>query len=130
MNQHSRFLLPFVLLFSFFTLIILLSWNKLAQWEVDGMALLGANIFFLLVSVLVFFILRRSMGSSNPNVFIRAVISGMMIKMFLTVIAVLVYALASGGRFSKYAVFASLFIYLFYLAAEVAAVLKLNKKHG
>lgn len=130
MNLSNRMLLPFVLVFSFFLLLIFLSWNKLAKWEIDGMALLGANIFFLLVSLLVFFILKKSMGSSNPHVFIRAVIGGMMIKMFLTVIAVLVYALASGESFSKYAVFAALFIYLFYLAAEVAAVLKLNKKNG
>lgn len=130
MNLSNRMLLPFVLVFSCFILIILLSWNLLAKWEIDGKVLLGANIFFLLVSLLVFFMLRKSMSSNNPHVFIRAVMGGMMIKMFLTVIAVLVYALASGKSFSKYAVFAALFIYLFYLAAEVVAVLKLNKKNG
>ena len=128
MNPGYRFLLPFVYMFISITCLLSLLRKTLVTWEMNYQVLQLANLFFLLVSVLVFFILKKSMASSNPHVFIRSVMGGMMLKMFLTVIIVLVYALSSGSNFSKYSVFGALFIYLFYLVGEVIAVLKLNKK--
>ena len=128
MNPGYRFLLPFVYMFISITCLLSLLRKTLVTWELNYQVLQLANLFFLLVSVLVFFILKKSMASSNSHVFIRSVMGGMMLKMFLTVIIVLVYALSSGSNFSKYSVFGALFIYLFYLVGEVIAVLKLNKK--
>ncbi len=128
MNPAYRFLLPFVYMFISVTCLLSLLRKTLVTWEMNYQVLQLANLFFLLVSLLVFFILKKSMASSNSHVFIRSVMAGMMLKMFLTVIIVLVYALSSGSSFSKYSVFGALFIYLFYLVAEVVAVLKLNKK--
>ena len=128
MNPGYRFLLPFVYMFISITCLLSLLRKTLVTWELNYQVVQLANLFFLLVSVLVFFILKKSMASSNPHVFIRSVMGGMMLKMFLTVIIVLVYALSSGSIFSKYSVFGALFIYLLYLVGEVIAVLKLNKK--
>lgn len=128
MSAGNRFLLPFLYMFIFVTCLLSLLKGSLVKWEMNHTVLQLANMFFLLVSVAVFFILKKSMSNSNPNVFIRSVMGGMMLKMFLTVIAVLIYVLSSGKNFSKFSVFAALFIYLFYLAAEVIAVMKLNKK--
>ena len=68
------------------------------------------------------------MQHSNPNVFIRSVMAGMMIKMFIVIVAVIAYVLLSGKSFNKPAIFISLLLYLVYLAVEVAAVMKLNKR--
>jgi hypothetical protein len=53
---------------------------------------------------------------------------GMILKMFSTAIAVVIYFFQSGENFNKRGVFISLFFYLIYLATEVMTVMKLNKK--
>ena len=68
------------------------------------------------------------MGHSNPNVFIRAVMGGMMFKMIVCAGAVIAYVLSIGTGYSKWAVFISLFIYLIYLAVEVATLMRLNNR--
>ncbi len=53
---------------------------------------------------------------------------GMMFKMMACAIAVVAYVLTAGPGYNKKAVFISLIIYLFYLAVEVATLIRLNNK--
>jgi len=85
------------------------------------------NIFFLLLSLLVFFIQRKSLHAANPHQFIRSIMTGMMLKMFLTVAAILIYYF-SARHFSRLSVVAAMLMYLFYLSAEIKSLLKLNRK--
>jgi high-affinity Fe2+/Pb2+ permease len=71
---------------------------------------------------------KKALKNANPNVFIRSVMAGMMIKMAICIIAVMIYALAFKNNFSKYSVFAAVFLYFIYLAVEVRAATKLNKQ--
>ena len=48
--------------------------------------------------------------------------AGMMIKMFVCVIAVFIYWLLMKDKFSKFTVFAAMILYLIYLAVEVRLV--------
>ena len=89
-----------------------------------------ANLLFLLTAVLVFFMQKKALANSNPNVFIRSIMTGMLIKMFSTVTAVFAYVIFAGNGFNKKAVFISLFLYLIYLAAEVIAISGENKKRN
>ncbi len=128
MNRKLRELLPFVFLF-FFILLLLLPlkevWNRL---RLDTTVLLIANAFFFILTVLVFHFQRNALNNTNPNVFIRSILGGFMIKMLLCLIVVLVYRFAVPYRFSKISVFISMFFYLFYLSVEVVQLMKLNKK--
>jgi hypothetical protein len=130
MNISSRLLAPFFIVFICLSLIIIACWKLLPQYNIDGYVLFFANVYFLLICLLVFFIQKKALGNANPNVFIRSVMSGMMIKMVLCVAAVLAYTLLIKEDFNKKAVFLSLFFYLVYLAAEVKALMKLNKQHN
>ena len=85
-------------------------------------------MLFMGVGLLVFFMQKNALNNKNPNVFIRSVMAGMMIKMFSTVLAVLAYVVLVGPTYNKNAVFISLFMYLLYLAAEVFAISKVNSK--
>ena len=98
------------------------------KYNVDQHVLYGANFLFLCVSMVVFFMQKKALTNANPNVFIRSVIAGMMIKMFATVIAVLAYVVLTGKDYNTKAVFIALIMYLFYLAAEVWAITKENSR--
>ncbi len=127
MKLFGKMLLPIFIIFISLTVLILTSSNILEKYNVDKNVLLGANLLFLVVGILVFFMQKNALQNTNPNVFVRSVIAGMMIKMFSTVIAVLAYVVTVGQGYNKRAVFISLFMYLIYLGAEVMAISKVNK---
>ncbi len=91
------------------------------------MVLMGGNCLFFLVSLFVFRMQYVAMYNSNPNVFIRSVMGGMIIKVFACVIAVVAYYFISKAAFNKPAVYVSMVIYIVYLVVEVRTIMKLNK---
>ncbi|MEO6405675.1 MAG: hypothetical protein ABIY51_08360 [Ferruginibacter sp.] len=128
MNNSLRLLWPLFLVFLINMICILFLGDLFLKYNIDKTVLLGANILFLVLSVVAFLMQKRSLRNKNPNVFIRAVMGGMLLKMFFCVAVVFIYVSLVGNNYNKKAVFISLFIYLFYLAAEVLSLTKLNKK--
>jgi putative effector of murein hydrolase LrgA (UPF0299 family) len=127
MTTNTKIILPLALVFAAINISIPLLDNIWKKFNVDTNLLLLANLFFFLLHMLVFVIQRNALKHSNPNVFIRSVMSGLIIKMFTTGVAVMAYVLIIGKTYSANGVFVSLFFYLFYLAAEVYAIMQLNK---
>ena len=127
MDISKRALLPFLIVFAFFALLIFFLWNTFEKWGLQRNILILANVFFLILSLLVFFIQKKSLHAPNPHQFIRSTITGMMLKMFLTVAAILVYYFVT-EKFSSLSVVAAMLMYLFYLFAEIKTLLKLNRK--
>jgi hypothetical protein len=128
MKLFSKMLLPLIIVFAGTVILIFAATGFWQSQHIDIRVLLGADALFLAVSILVFFIQAKALTNPNPNVFIRSITIGMLIKMFSTVIAVLLYTTMAGAAFDSKAVFISLFIYLLYLAAEVMAISKVNRK--
>ena len=131
MKLFGKMLMPVLVIFVTLTILIVAANVLWVKYNVDRNVLLGANMLFLLTSIIVFFMQKNALNNANPNVFVRSVIAGMMIKMFSTAIAVLAYVLIVGSGYNTSAVFISLIMYLIYLAAEVMAISKENKnKHA
>ena len=128
MNARKKIIVPLIAIFVIFSGFIVASRNLLANWGIDSDVLVVANIIFFLVSLLVFFMQQKALANLNPNVFVRSVMAGMLIKMFVCIAAVIVYRLVAGNNVSKVSVFAAMFLYLLYLGVEVAVITKLNKQ--
>ncbi len=128
MTASTRFIYPLLIVFIFLSGIIITFSKALEKAGVDTTVILGANGLFFLLNLLVFLIQKKALLHSNPNVFVRTVISGMMIKMFTCVIGVLSYVVLTDGTYNKKAVFISMFIYLIYLGVEVGTIMRLNKR--
>ena len=118
---------PLLLVFLFLTTLIYTSKNFLTNHHIDGRLLHVGNIFFLVLALISMNVQLKGMQHKNPNVFVRSIMGSMMIKMFLTVIAVFIYVTSAGNTFNKRGVLIALFFYLIYLAVEVMTILKLNK---
>jgi len=127
MNQRFGALFPLVIIFILFSVIFILAAILMTTTGVDFRVLIAANCLFFLVSLVAYKIQRKAMDNSNPNVFIRSVMGGMMLKMLVCVAAVMAYVLLSKKQFNKPAVYLSMVLYLVYLSAEVAIMMKLNK---
>ena len=128
MSPSARFLLPLFTVFAIINILIFSLKSILVKFNVDSGVLLGANAIFLLTNILVFLYQHKALSNPNPNVFIRSVIAGMMLKMFVCAIAVLSYVVSLGNDCNKKSLFISLFFYLIYLAVEVAILMRLNNK--
>ena len=116
MSLSSRFLFPVLGLFALISVLILSLSGFLKKYGIDTNVLLVANGIFLLLNIIVFLIQKKALSHPNPNVFIRSVMGGMMLKMIVCAIAVIAYVLSIGPGYHKRSVFISLFIYLIYLA--------------
>lgn len=128
MKAQRNILLPLLLVFIICNGFFLLAKTLLVKWGIDGNVLIIANSLFLILSLITFLIQQKALRNSNPNVFIRSVMGGMMIKMFVCIIAVFIYWLLMKDKFSKVTVFAAMILYLIYLAVEVRLVIKLNRQ--
>lgn len=127
MNLSFKAVLPLVITFLVLTVIIFAGNIFYKEKGIDYLVLMGGNGLFFLISLFVFRMQYMSMYNSNPNVFIRSVMSGMIIKVFACVIAVVAYYFISKAGFNKPAVYASMVIYIVYLVVEVRTIMKLNK---
>ena len=89
MNLFGKMLLPVFIIFLLLSIFIFSANSLWVKYNVDKNVLMGANLLFLVTGLLVFFMQKNALQNKNPNVFVRSVIAGMMIKMFSTVLAVL-----------------------------------------
>lgn len=128
MVSFAKPLAPLLIVFLIISIVIGIGWDYFYAHHIDNYVLLGANIIFFLVFLLAFFMQKKALKNANPNVFIRSVMGGVMLKMFICIIAVMGYVLASGKSVNKISVFIAMFFYLIYLAVEVMILLKLNKQ--
>lgn len=128
MTVSSRIIYPLLSIFIILSGTIVVFSKALEKKGVDSTVLLVANGLFFLLNIIVFLIQKKALSHSNPNVFVRTVIAGMMIKMFVCAIAVIAYVVLTGPDYNKKAVFISLFIYLIYLAVEVGTIIRLNNR--
>lgn len=128
MNTQRKFTWVLTGIFIAVTIFFIAAKNILAKWQVDNNVLLIANGILFIISIGVFVLQRKALKHSNPNVFIRSVLLGMMIKMFICALAVIVYVVVSDYNFNGTVIFIFMFLYFIYLLAEVIAMMKLNKQ--
>ncbi|HMO60543.1 MAG TPA: hypothetical protein PKC39_04035 [Ferruginibacter sp.] len=130
MTNRFRLIRPIIIVFLLVNILLMQVKTPLAKLDINYAVLLWANLLFFLVNIAVFMFQKKAAAHNNPNVFVRSVMGGMMLKMFVCVIAVMLYALVWKAYFTKITVFAAMLLYLIYLAAEVAAAYKMNKEHN
>ena len=127
MNFSFKSVLPLFITFLVLTAIIFGANIFFAGKDIDYIIVMGSNCLFFLISLFVFRMQFLAMYHKNPQVFIRSVMGGMLIKVFGCLIAVVAYYFISGPAFNKPAVYVSMVIYIVYLVVEVKTIMKLNK---
>lgn len=127
MNIRSNPAFPLILTFVVMT-VLLAGALFIDQATINIYVLMFANLLFFATSLMIFRMQTNAMKNPNPGVFIRSVMGGMVIKMFICLVAIMGYVFASNKQFNKPAVYISVLIYLLYLIVEVALVMKLNKR--
>jgi len=123
-NKYSGVIILFVFLCA--AVIILKSF--LLSLGFDFKFLLIANLLLFLLTLAVIFIQTRGLKSPNPNVFLRGIYFSFLLKLFIIMIAVLIYVFMMKSRLNKPSLFTSMGIYILYAAAEVIQLMKIARR--
>jgi predicted neutral ceramidase superfamily lipid hydrolase len=128
MNKALRLLTPLAVFFALTTILLVIFSTRLKLLGFDIYVLFAANILLFMLSIISFSLQIRSMSSTNPHVFVRSVMSGMLLKMLICVALTFGYVYNAGSNYNKRSLLLSLMLYLIYLSLEVFAGMKMNKK--
>jgi hypothetical protein len=92
--------------------------------------LLYGNAWLLAVTWLSFYFELKGVREKNTHAFFRYVYTGMLLKMFLSIAVVLVYALTNRQAITPVVVLLWLVLYIAYTAVEISRLLKVNKERS
>jgi len=128
MQPNRKLVLPLILVFIFFNTFFITARSFFERHGIDRDVLIIANAVLFAGNLITLLLQRRAMANSNPNVFVRSVMAGTMIKLFIIATAFMVYIFINKKNINRPAVYISIALYFIYLAVEVAIALKLNKQ--
>ena len=91
MKESLKGILPVILVFVLLNGALLISSGLLEKWGFHQPTLVIGNALIFLITLGSYFIAKRNLHNPNPNVFVRAVIGSIMVKMFLVAAAAFIY---------------------------------------
>jgi hypothetical protein len=124
----NRTFLPIIILFIVFNAVFLLAKNILSGWGAELSVLIFGNLLLFVVSLASFFITKQGLRAKNTHAFVRSVYGSIMIKFFVCLGAVFIYAMDRKAGINKPALFICFGLYIVYTIIEVSALMKLLKQ--
>jgi hypothetical protein len=129
MNRTILTLLrPMILIFIFLNAFFLAGKDWLVKKNIDQDVLIIGNLILFTVTLLTFLLTYRSLKAKNPNVFVRAMYGGFILKFFAVAIAAFVYIMVTKKNVNKPALFFCMGLYIVYTFFEVSSLLKVLKQ--
>lgn len=126
-NTSIRPVFPVIFFFIILTAFFLTSRNFLELHGFDQNVLMIANLIVFLATILSFLFASRGLKSTNPQAFVRSIYLSIMVKLFVCIIAALIYIFVFRDNLNKPALFTSMGLYLVYTFIEVSVLTKLLK---
>lgn len=123
---------PMILVFVLLNALLITGKSFLVRKGIDQEVLIIGNLLLFVVTFITYIISFKSLYSKNPNVFIRAMYGGFIIKFFVIAIAAFIYIMTAKKQVNKPALFACMGLYLIYTVLEVTALFRVlkTKKNG
>ncbi len=126
-NKLKAFI-PILLFFILLNAFFILGKNMLAGWGANHEVLIFGNLVLFVLTMLSFWLGLRGLKNANSHAFIRSIYSGMMIKMFISIIAAFIYIATYKKELNKPAFFSLMGLYLVYTFIEVSGLTKMLKQ--
>src|SRR5262245_16653387 len=128
MRRNRSPLLPIIIFFILLNALFLTGKNFLERSGFDQSVLIIGNLVVFGATLVSFLFARRGLKSENPQAFVRSVYVSIMIKLFICLIAALVYIILFRKNLNRPALFTCMGLYLVYTFIEVSALTKLLKE--
>jgi uncharacterized membrane protein len=116
-------LFPIAGLFIVVNFICVFFYAWLTSLDVDVKILRTGNIIVFCLTLVSFYMLYKGLKAKSTTGFLSSVYGSFIIKLVIAGIIVVVYSKASNGNMNMPAVFACMFLYLFYMFIELRGLL-------
>ena len=126
--RTKRPFMPVVLLFLVLNAVFIAGRTMLQRWNADQNVLIIGNALLFTITIISFLLAQRGLRNTNTHVFVRAIIGGIMIKLFVFVIAAFIYISIFKRGINKPALFTCMGLYLVYTFFEVSVLTKQLKQ--
>lgn len=117
-----------LVMFVFLTATFALQQRRLVQWGFDPDVLIAGNLLLALVTLVSYLLLNRSLKSTQPNSFVRAMYISFMVKFFILAVSAFIYIMISKKLVNKPSLIACAVMYLLYTFIEVSVLTKMLKQ--
>lgn len=119
---------PLLLVFIFTTCLFIAGRGLLLKYNIDQEVLIIANLLLFVVTLLSSYLFLRSLGSANPNSFLKAMYGSFILKFFVIAITAFIYIIITKKNVNKSALITAMILYMLYTVIEVSVLLKMLKK--
>lgn len=127
MPRNRKSFLPIVLLFIVLNAFFLAGKGMLERWGADQGTLIYGNLLLFVITIVSFLMAQRGLKNTNPHAFVRSVYGSIMLKLFVCLIAAVIYIATFRAALNKPAFFTLMGLYLVYTFIEVSTLTKLLK---
>ena len=121
-------LTPVIIFFIVLNIFFLADKSFLERHGFDQSVLIIGNVVLFGATILSFFFATRGLTANNPNAFVRSVYTSVMVKLFICIIAAVIYIFLFRKNLNKPALFTCMGLYLVYTFIEVSMLTKLLKE--
>jgi hypothetical protein len=129
MRRNNRVpLLPIIIFFIIFSGFCVADKNFLERYGFDQSVLIIGNLIIFAATIFSFFFAKRGLIAQNAQAFVRSVYVSIMTKLFICLIAAVVYIFLYRKNLNKPALFTCMGLYLVYTFIEVSVLTKLLKE--
>jgi hypothetical protein len=128
MPRNRSPLLPVIVFFILLNALFLAGKNFLERSGFDQSVLIVGNLVLFAATLVSFLFAKQGLGSKNPQAFVRSVYMSIMIKLFICLIAALIYIFLFRKNLNRPALFACMGLYLVYTFIEVSVLTKMLKQ--
>ncbi len=128
MRRNRSPLFPIILFFILLNVLFLTGKNFLERSGFDQSVLIIGNLVLFGATLVSFVFSKQGLRSENPQAFVRSVYLSIMIKLFICVIAALVYIFLFRKNLNRPALFICMGLYLVYTFIEVSVLTKMLKQ--
>jgi hypothetical protein len=128
MRRNRSPLLPIIIFFILLNALFLTGKNFLERSGFDQGVLIIGNLILFAATLVSFVFARQGLRSENPQAFVRSVYMSIMIKLFICVIAALIYIFLFRKDVNRAALFTCMGLYLIYTFIEVSVLTKMLKE--
>jgi hypothetical protein len=119
---------PLYIFFVIVKLIGLVFYKQFKSAGIDPDVFLLGNIFVFVLTMVSFYMLNKGLKAKTTFNFMSAVYGSFLMKFLVGAGAVVAYVLLAGAQKNLPAIFATMFLYLFYTFLEIKGLLDLLKQ--
>lgn len=121
-------LFPIILLFIILNAFFIAGRNFIERNGFDQSVLIYGNLVIFGATIISFLFAKRGLQTQNAQAFVRGVYLSIMVKLFICVIAAMIYIFLYRKNLNKPALFTCMALYLVYTFIEVSVLTKLLKE--